>query len=167
MIVLADIEFMQQALALAKLAGDGGEVPVGAVLVWQGSVIGSGANGPIGQCDPTAHAEIQALREAGRATGNYRLVDSTLYVTLEPCAMCWGALVHARVAQVVYAAAEPKAGVFSTQSDWLNQAWSNHRILIRQGPLAEESSELLQAFFAERRAAKKRLKSAIKPRNLS
>lgn len=161
--MLADIEYMQQALALAKLAGEQGEVPVGAVLVWQGGVIGSGANGPIGQCDPTAHAEIQALREAGRATGNYRLVDSILYVTLEPCAMCWGALVHARVAQVVYAAAEPKAGVVSTQVDWLNGQWSNHRIVIRQGPLAEESSELLQAFFAERRAAKKRLKSAVKP----
>ncbi|HNG59755.1 MAG TPA: nucleoside deaminase, partial [Cellvibrionaceae bacterium] len=88
---------MRQALELARQAGVAGEVPVGAVLVWQGEVIGRGANCPIGQCDPSAHAEIQALRAAGRATGNYRLVDSVLYVTIEPCAMCWGALVHARV----------------------------------------------------------------------
>jgi tRNA(adenine34) deaminase len=159
--VQSDYDYMQQALSLAKIAGEQGEVPVGAVLVCQGVVIGRGANGPIGNCDPTAHAEIQALREAGRAIGNYRLVESILYVTLEPCAMCWGALVHARVAQVVYAAAEPKAGVLSTQAAWLNSNWSNHSIQIRQGPLAEESSELLQAFFALRRQAKKRLKSAV------
>lgn len=134
---------------------------MGAVLVWQGAIIGRGANCPIGQCDPSAHAEIQALRQAGRATGNYRLVGSVLYVTIEPCAMCWGALVHARVAEVVYAASEPKAGVVSTQGAWLNAHWSNHRIEIRQGPCAEEASALLQAFFAERRERKKRLKHNI------
>jgi tRNA(adenine34) deaminase len=151
---------MQEALALARLAGAAGEVPVGAVLVYQGQVIGRGANCPIGQCDPSAHAEIQALREAGRATGNYRLVDTVLYVTIEPCTMCWGALVHARVAEVVYAANEPKAGVVSTQSAWVNSDWSNHRIAIRQGPCGEEASGLMQSFFAERRRGKKRLKGS-------
>lgn len=154
----SDVLYMQQALELARQAGGEGEVPVGAVLVWQGQVIGRGANCPIGQCDPSAHAEIQALRAAGQATGNYRLVDSVLYVTIEPCAMCWGALVHARVAEVVYAASEPKAGVVSTQSAWMNADWSNHRIAIRQGPCGEEASALMQAFFAQRRQGKKRLK---------
>ena len=156
----SDFFYMQQALALARQAGAEGEVPVGAVLVAQGVVIGRGANCPIGQCDPSAHAEIQALRAAARAMGNYRLVDSVLFVTIEPCAMCWGALVHARVAEVVYAACEPKAGVVSTQSDWLNSAWSNHRINIRHGPCSDEASALMQAFFAERRTGKKRLKQA-------
>ncbi|RYD96462.1 MAG: tRNA-specific adenosine deaminase [Sphingobacteriales bacterium] len=150
---------MQQALEQARIAGIQGEVPVGAILVSQGEVIGRGANCPIGQCDPTAHAEIQALRAAGRFTGNYRLVESILYVTIEPCAMCWGALVHGRVAEVVYAAAEPKAGVVSTQAHWLNSGWGNHRVLIRQGPCADEASELMQSFFAERRERKKQLKS--------
>jgi tRNA(Arg) A34 adenosine deaminase TadA len=154
-----DLYFMQQALELARSAGAQGEVPVGAVLVCDGVVIGRGANSPIGLCDPSAHAEIQALREAGRATGNYRLVGSVLYVTIEPCTMCWGALVHGRVAEVVYAAAEPKAGVVSTQAPWLNSAWSNHQILVRQGPLGEEASALMQRFFAERREGKKRLKT--------
>ena len=126
---------------------------MGAVLVSQGAVIGRGANCPIGQCDPSAHAEIQALRAAGRATGNYRLVDGVLYVTIEPCAMCWGALVHARVAQVVYAACEPKAGVVSTQSTWMNSGWSNHRIEIRQGPCGE--NQRLDAAFLLRAAAGK------------
>lgn len=156
----SDFIYMQEALALARLAGAAGEVPVGAVLVYQGQVIGRGANCPIGQCDPSAHAEIQALREAGRATGNYRLVDTVLYVTIEPCTMCWGALVHARVAEVVYAANEPKAGVVSTQSAWVNSDWSNHRIAIRQGPCGEEASALMQSFFAERRRGKKRLKGS-------
>ncbi|HEY6528223.1 MAG TPA: tRNA adenosine(34) deaminase TadA [Cellvibrionaceae bacterium] len=149
---------MQQALEQANIAGAQGEVPVGAILVSQGEVIGRGANCPIGQRDPTAHAEIQALRAAGLFTGNYRLVGSILYVTIEPCAMCWGALIHGRVAEVIYAAAEPKAGVVSTQSDWLNSGWSNHRVHIRQGPLANEASELMQRFFAERRERKKQLK---------
>jgi tRNA(adenine34) deaminase len=152
-----DTLYMQQALEQANIAGAQGEVPVGALLVSQGEVIGRGANCPIGLCDPTAHAE--ALRAAGRFTGNYRLVGSVLYVTIEPCAMCWGALVHGRVAEVVYAAAEPKAGVVSTQAHWLNSGWSNHRIQIRQGPFANEASELMQRFFAERREKRKQLKN--------
>jgi tRNA(adenine34) deaminase len=156
----ADLEFMQAAMALAEQAGEQGEVPVGAVLVWQGRIIGRGFNNPIGLNDPTAHAEIQALRDAGRTVNNYRLVDSTLYVTLEPCAMCWGALVHARVSAIVYAASEPKAGVVSTQALWVNGAWSNHKVAISQGPLAQEAGQLLSDFFARRREEKKLLKGA-------
>lgn len=155
----ADLDFMQTALELARQASCQGEVPVGAVLVWQGAIIGRGFNQPIGLNDPTAHAEIQALRDAGRAINNYRLVDTTLYVTLEPCAMCWGALVHARVGEVVYAASEPKAGVLSTQADWLNGSWSNHRPVMRQGPMAQEAGQILTDFFARRREEKKLLKA--------
>jgi tRNA(adenine34) deaminase len=157
-----ELDFMQSALELARQASCHGEVPVGAVLVCQGVIIGRGFNQPIGLNDPTAHAEIQALRDAGRAINNYRLVDTILYVTLEPCAMCWGALVHARVGEVVYAASEPKAGVVSTQADWLKANWSNHRPVIRQGPMAQEAGQILSDFFARRREEKKFLKAAHK-----
>ncbi len=147
--------FMREALALAQQAAEAGEVPVGAVLVAGGEIVGRGFNNPITACDPTAHAEIVALRHAGQRLNNYRLPDTRLYVTIEPCAMCFGALVHARVAQVIYGASEPKAGVCSTQSHWVNGAWFNHQVQLEGGVCAAEAAELMQVFFAQRRLAKK------------
>lgn len=147
-----DRAFMQEALALAAQGAALGEVPVGAVLVRDGEVLGRGFNQPIGLHDPSAHAEMQAVRAAARAVGNYRLPGSTLYVTLEPCSMCAGLLVHARVARVVYAASEPRAGVVASQGRFFEQAFLNHRVLVEGGLLAEESAALLRAFFRDRRA---------------
>lgn len=145
-------DFMRRALELARLAGERGEVPVGAVLVLDDEIIGEGSNGQIGDCDPTAHAEIQALRAAASAVGNYRLPGSTLYVTLEPCSMCCGALVHARVERLVFAATEPRAGAVVSTRGLLDEADFNHRVLWEQDEgLAEESGELLRAFFRARR----------------
>src|SRR5579863_5799251 len=123
-----DTEFMQAALALARQAEAAGEVPVGAVLVKDGAIIGSGWNHPIGAHDPTAHAEVAALRAAAQALGNYRLTDTTLYVTLEPCAMCAGALVHARVKRLVYGASDPKAGAAGSVLDIVRAPALNHRL---------------------------------------
>jgi tRNA(adenine34) deaminase len=150
--------YMQEALQLAQAAAQAGEVPVGAVVVLEGEVIGRGANAPIGLCDPSAHAEILALRDAAARTGNYRLPGSCLYVTIEPCAMCFGAMVHARVAQVVFGAPEPKAGVVSAQGQWINGSWFNHRVVVEGGVCEAEASALMQAFFAQRRAHKKALR---------
>ncbi|TVR59639.1 MAG: tRNA adenosine(34) deaminase TadA [Candidatus Competibacteraceae bacterium] len=142
---------MRQALALARRAAAAGEVPVGAVLVVGDEALGEGWNQPIGACDPTAHAEIVALRAAAARIGNYRLPGSTLYVTLEPCPMCAGAMVHARVARVVFGAADPRAGAAGTAFNLLQAAALNHRAEVTGGMLAEECGTLLREFFRTRR----------------
>ena len=148
----ADVEHMRAALRAARAAGERGEVPVGAVLVGPGGeVLATASNAPIATHDPTAHAEILALRAAGEQVGNYRLPGTTLYVTLEPCAMCASALVHARVARLVYAAADPKAGACGSVMDLARDARANHRIDVIEGVLAAEASALLKEFFRERR----------------
>jgi tRNA(adenine34) deaminase len=150
----SDVDLMLEALALAQRAYDAGEVPVGAVLVdAAGAVLSAAANAPIATHDPTAHAEIVALRGAGRALGNYRLPGCTLYVTLEPCPMCVGALVHARIARIVFAAADPNTGACGSAFDLAGSGKLNHRIAVTGGVLAEQSAALLRAFFAERRGA--------------
>jgi tRNA(adenine34) deaminase len=150
--LLQDGHFMDRALALAAQAAAAGEVPVGAVLVRDGEVLGEGANGPIGARDPTAHAEIQALREAARRVGNYRLPGSTLYVTLEPCSMCCGALVHARVAELVFAAREPRAGAVCSTLALLDDGSFNHRVAWREATeFRDASATLLREFFRARR----------------
>ena len=146
-----DAQFMREALALARQAEAAGEVPVGAVLVKDGVVVGSGWNHPIGTQDPTAHAEIAALRAAAQALGNYRLMDTTLYVTLEPCSMCAGALVHERVKRLVYGAADPKAGAAGSVFDIVRAPALNHRLEVDGGVLADECALLLKGFFAQRR----------------
>lgn len=144
--------WMNRALALARQAIEAGEVPVGAVVVLEDEVIGQGWNQPIGASDPTAHAEIQALRAAARRVGNYRLPGSTLYVTLEPCVMCAGAIVHARVAQVIYGARDPKAGACGSVFHLLpSDGRFNHRTQCLGGVLGEECGEILRAFFRARR----------------
>jgi len=143
-----DLEAMIAALAQAQLAG---EVPVGAVILWSGEVIARGQNRVLRSKDPTAHAEIVALREAAQAMGNYRLNGCTLYVTLEPCAMCAGAMIHARIDRLVYAAADPKAGAAGSVLSVINHPQLNHQIEVEQGILAEESASLLRSFFRERR----------------
>jgi tRNA(adenine34) deaminase len=143
---------MAQALDAARRAGALGEVPVGAVLVaGDGAVVAVGANAPIASQDPTAHAEIVALRAAGRALHNYRFPGCTLYVTLEPCAMCVGALMHARVARIVYAARDPKTGACGSVLDLAADPHFNHRIAVVGGVLEADSADLLRAFFAARR----------------
>ena len=147
-----DIGFMQQALALASLAANNGEVPVGAVVVKNGEIIGRGSNAPIGLHDPTAHAEIQALREAAAHLGNYRLVDCTLYVTLEPCAMCAGAIQHARIAKLVYGASDPKTGACGSVVNLMTETKLNHHTEVIDGILAEACGAVLTAFFKQRRS---------------
>jgi len=142
---------MREALLLARQAETAGEVPVGAVLVKDGAVVGSGWNQPIGAHDPTAHAEIMAVRAGARAAGNYRLTGTTLYVTLEPCAMCAGALVHARVARLVYGAPDPKTGAAGSVFDLVHSDKLNHRLDVQGGVLAEECGGLLREFFTRRR----------------
>lgn len=146
-----DRYWMAQALDLAQQAAAAGEVPVGAVLVRGEALIGAGWNQPIGACDPTAHAEVLALRAAAARVGNYRLVDSTLYVTLEPCPMCAGALVQARVARVVFGAVDPRAGAAGTVFNVLQSARLNHRAEVTGGVLAEGCGTLLRDFFRARR----------------
>lgn len=147
-----DEYWMREALTLARSAQDAGEVPVGAVLVRNGEPVGSGWNRPIGTCDPTAHAEVVTLRDAGARLGNYRMPGTVLYVTLEPCVMCAGALVHARVSRVVYAAADPKGGAAGSVFDLLpSDTRFNHRVEVTAGVMAAESGELLRAFFRDRR----------------
>ena len=143
---------MQQALVLARAAGGQGEVPVGAVLVAEdGDLLAESGNRSIATNDPTGHAEICVLRAAGRKLGNYRLPGSTLYVTLEPCPMCAGALVHARIARIVFGTADPRAGACGSVFDLARSAELNHQIEVSQGLLAEESGKLLKDFFIERR----------------
>ncbi len=142
---------MGRALELARHAQAQGEVPIGAVLVLNGEAIAEGWNQPIAAHDPTAHAEIIALRSAAARLKNYRLPDTTLYVTLEPCAMCAGAIIHARVARVVYGAADPQGGAAGSVCDLLRSDTRNHRAVVVGGVLAEVCAELLRAFFRERR----------------
>jgi tRNA(adenine34) deaminase len=146
-----DVRFMQEAFELAVQAAKAGEVPVGAVVVQAGEIIGRGSNRPIGSADPTAHAEIVALREAAARLGNYRLTGCELYVTLEPCAMCVGAMLHARLARVVFGAADPKTGACGGVVDLPAIAKLNHHARFEGGVLAAECGELLRRFFAERR----------------
>jgi tRNA(adenine34) deaminase len=148
---ITDLEAMQAALDEARLAGEAGEVPIGAVVVHQGKIIGRGQNSLLRNLDPTAHAEIIAMRDAARAVGNYRLLGCTLYVTLEPCAMCAGAMIHARLDRMVYAASDPKAGACGSVLAVLNHPQLNHQMQVEQGMAAEESGEMLRAFFRERR----------------
>ena len=149
----ADEDFMRLALAQAALARDAGEVPVGAVVVRDGEVVGSGYNRPIGSHDPTAHAEIGALRAAAQRLGNYRLVDCDLYVTLEPCAMCCGAIMHARVRRLVYGARDPKTGACGSVVDLMSEARLNHHAMVEGGVLADECGAQLTEFFRGRRRA--------------
>ena len=146
-----DTSFMHLALEQARLAEAAGEVPVGAVLVMEGALVARGFNCPISAVDPTAHAEIVTLREAARALGNYRLAGATLYVTVEPCLMCVGALVHARVARVVFGAAEPKTGALGSTIDALANPFLNHRFDVVGGVCADETRALVQEFFQARR----------------
>ena len=146
-----DEHWMRRALDLASRAAREGEVPVGAVVVRDGVEIGAGANAPIRGADPTAHAEINAIRSASRATGNYRLTGSTLYATMEPCVMCAGAIVHARIDRVVYGAADERWGGAGSVFDILGCGRLNHRPVIRGGVLARESAQLLLEFFRARR----------------
>jgi tRNA(adenine34) deaminase len=147
-----DQEFMREALALAAQGAALGEVPVGAVVVQNGEIIGRGFNCPISGSDPSAHAEMVAIRAAAAAASNYRLPGSTLYVTLEPCSMCAGLIVHSRVARVVYGALEPKAGIVQSQGQFFTQGFLNHRVLYEGGVLAEECGAILSEFFKARRA---------------
>lgn len=146
-----DKEFMRFALEQAREAERRGEVPVGAVVVLEGTVIGQSGNRTIRDCDPTAHAEIVALRAAARAAGNYRLTGASLYVTIEPCAMCAGAIVQARIGRVVYGADDPKGGAVRSCFTLLDNTQLNHRLEVAAGVLAEECAALLQSFFASRR----------------
>jgi tRNA(adenine34) deaminase len=147
-----ETEFMRLALEEAREAGRRGEVPVGAAVTVAGRVIARAGNRTIADCDPTAHAEIVALRAAAQALGNYRLAAATLYVTVEPCAMCAGAIVQARLARVVYGADDPKGGAVRSCFEILTSSQLNHRVEVTSGILAEESAALLQAFFAARRS---------------
>lgn len=146
-----DEYWMQSALRLAEKAEAAGEVPVGAVIVLNNELIAEGWNRPIASSDPTAHAEIVALREAGRRLDNYRLLDTELYVTLEPCPMCVGAMLHARVKRVIYAATDPRTGALGGAYDLLNSVGHNHSFEVTRGVLAEQSRDMLQAFFRSRR----------------
>lgn len=143
---------MEEALREAQRAFSLGEVPVGAVVVCDGRVIGRGANQPISGSDPTAHAEILALREAGQQLGNYRLPDCEMFVTIEPCAMCAGAITHARIRRLVYGADDPKGGAVKSVMAVLNHPQLNHKVEVVSGVLAGRAMELVQAFFRERRA---------------
>ena len=142
---------MQAALTEARAAADAGEVPIGAVAMIGGEIVGRGENRVLRDVDPTAHAEIVAMRAAAKVIGNYRLVDCELYVTLEPCAMCAGAMIHARLGRLVYGSADPKAGAAGSVLDVLNHPALNHQMRVTAGVLAEECGELLRGFFRERR----------------
>jgi len=144
-------QWMRRALALADRAENEGEVPIGAVLVRDGALLGEGWNQVITSCDPSAHAEIVAMRDAAAMAGNYRLPGATLYVTLEPCTMCVGAMIHARIEKLVFAAREPRAGVVCSTCSMLDEPRYNHRVRWQEGVLADESSARLQAFFQARR----------------
>lgn len=156
---MTDNDFMLIALDLARQAAAAGEVPVGAIVVKDGTIIGRGSNAPITTHDPTAHAEIRAMRDAAQHLGNYRLVDCTLYVTLEPCAMCSGAIQHARIAKLIYGASDPKTGACGSVVNLMAEPKLNHHTEISGGVLAEQCGALLSSFFSERR---KKAKSAVR-----
>lgn len=160
---MSDADFMQLALAQARQAADAGEVPVGAVLVRQGQVIATGRNAPIDTLDPTAHAEMRALREAAHALGNYRLDECELFVTLEPCAMCSGAMLHARLKRMVFGAADPKTGAAGSVIDLFANPRLNHQTQVQGGVLAEECGAVLQGFFKGRRDSQRRQSQAAHP----
>jgi tRNA(adenine34) deaminase len=147
----SDELWMEEALRAAQRALEAGEVPVGAVIVCQGRIVGRGWNRNIADCDPSAHAEIVAMREAGAALGNHRLAECDLFVTIEPCAMCAGAMVHARIKRLIYGADDPKAGAVQSVMQVLNHPQLNHRVEVRSGVLAGRCAELLQTFFKSRR----------------
>lgn len=157
-----DCHWMQRAIELAALAEAQGEVPVGAVVVMDGEELGAGFNGPISRCDPTAHAEIAAIRAAAAKRDNYRLSGATLYVTLEPCTMCAGALVHARVSRLVFGTREPKAGAVVSSNRLLQHEALNWRVEVTEGVLAEQCQQQISAFFAGRRALHKARRQARK-----
>lgn len=146
-----DLEFMREALEEARRGGAAGEVPVGAIVVMDGAIVARAHNAPIALADPTAHAEVLALRAAGEKRGNYRLAGATLYATVEPCAMCCGAALHARVARVVYGARDPKAGAVESLYRLLDDARLNHRAATTGGVLADQAARLLSTFFETRR----------------
>lgn len=148
---MSDTAYMQEALKLAAQAAAAGEVPVGAVVVKDGIIVGRGYNQPIAGTDPTAHAEIMAMRDAGKTLGNYRLANCDLYVTLEPCIMCSGAIMHARIRKVVYGARDPKTGACGSAIDLFAQAHLNHHAEVKGGMLADEAVALLRDFFSRRR----------------
>ena len=152
---MTDQEYMQIALELAAQAAEAGEVPVGAIVVKDGEIIGRGSNAPIRLNDPSAHAEILALRDAAGNLGNYRLVGCTLYVTLEPCAMCSGAIQHARIARLVYGASDPKTGACGSVIDLMAEPKLNHHADVSGGVMSDKCSALLSDFFAARRILKK------------
>ncbi|MCL6415879.1 tRNA adenosine(34) deaminase TadA [Aestuariirhabdus sp. Z084] len=153
--IFDDEHWMRLALEQAQRAAQCDEVPVGALVVHAGRLVGTGFNQPISACNPVAHAEILALQDAARCLNNYRLIDCTLYVTLEPCTMCAGALIHSRIQRLVYGATEPKAGAILSTSRVLEQEAMNHRIEVTGGILAQESSALISGFFQRRRAEKR------------
>ena len=153
-----DEYWMRYAMTLATRAQENNEVPVGAVLVQGGEVIAEGWNHPIGDHDPTAHAEMMALRNGGKALENYRLLDTTLYVTLEPCTMCAGAMIHSRISRLVYGARDAKTGAAGSLLDILHHPGMNHRIVVEGGVLAEACANQLSEFFRQRRAQKKALR---------
>ncbi len=161
--MMTEEDWMALALKQAEKAAGESEIPVGAIIVQNGKVIGEGYNSPISKCDPTAHAEIQAIRDACQLVGNYRLPDATLYVTLEPCSMCAGAIIHARIGRVVYATTEPKSGVVESQGRFFDAPFLNHSVTAEGGVLAEVASEQLTRFFQYRRAQKKKLKDLSNP----
>jgi tRNA(adenine34) deaminase len=147
----ADIELMEQALEEARASAEAGEVPIGALLVQEGQIIARSGNRTIRDCDPTAHAEMVVLRDASRKLGNYRLAGTTLYVTAEPCSMCAGGLIQARVPRLVYGCDDPKGGAVRSCFEILNHAQLNHQVQVTPGILANECAAILQTFFASRR----------------
>jgi tRNA(adenine34) deaminase len=148
---VTDLEYMHMAIEQARAAALRGEVPIGAVVVLDDRILAASGNRTITDCDPTAHAEVVALREAAQRAGNYRLTGASLYVTIEPCAMCAGALVQARIARLIYGADDAKGGAIRTCMQVLDAPALNHRVEVTPGVLADESAQLLQSFFAERR----------------
>jgi tRNA(adenine34) deaminase len=160
-----DQEFMAQAMTLAAQAGKIGEVPVGALVVCDGQVIGQGYNQTINTHDPCAHAEIMALRQAAQTIGNHRLSGCDMYVTLEPCTMCVGAIIHARIQRLVYAATEPKAGAVESQLQLFSLPHYNHSVQVESGLMADESSTMLSNFFKQRRLHHKANKAAVASTN--
>ena len=150
-----DLQWMQCAVELAKKAEAQDEVPIGAVIVLDNQIIGEGWNQPISSDDPTAHAEIMALRDAGEKIGNYRLPNATIYVTLEPCTMCAGAIIHARLSRLVYAADDPKTGACGSVFNLLQTEELNHKVDIEKGVMEEECQSLIRSFFKEKRAIQK------------
>jgi tRNA(adenine34) deaminase len=148
---MSDAKYMSLAMELARDAWQAGEVPVGAIVVLEGEIVGRGFNQPISRHDPSAHAEIMALRDAGQRIGNYRLPECTLYVTLEPCVMCAGAMMHARIKRIVFGASDPKTGAAGGVVNLFRETRLNHHAQIEGGVLAEECGELISSFFKERR----------------